>query len=576
MTHGDAERFRRFPPSLIGALEEQRRVRPTQKAIVRNRNRLRAYIDVMPDRGVVWVFPMGYDGRMALAAMRAREMPSVAGGVDSAARTLGAACETAITPEELQGKEYDAVLVCHVDPDAEAALAAHLEAAGVPSGKIVRLYDDPDYVSFALQGWKDAFSASLPLPTDGVDCVIIRSSDKTIIEDEALKAAFPTDRTIIANFAAQSDEKRRTAAGYVEYGLDQSLELLESLLAAIRPKTILLQTWLGHHYLACFVRSLYADSMIIVEPFDVWVSSIPPDKALFARAVGMSDGQRDLNLFGEEHFFRHADLVVSKRTGDNWRKIIEPRGCRYRYYYPLSDKMLENDAVASSDPAERAGVAPRTAKEIRIINAGNIPPPRMARENPELFVSYMQLELLEELGRSMPVSVDVFNLLHSGAAPDADYAEYVERCRRGPIRYHRGVRLDQLMRMLGDYDYGWLHLVVPDDIADGRMVMPNRFCTYISAGLPVIVSADLAQPAKLVAEYDAGVIVPGYDAAQTVAAMQGANPAAHRAGALRLRDAMRRHNEEVMSDLQFVTLGRGDIHRLNRVAKENVASPGEK
>lgn len=100
-----------------------------------------------------------------------------------------------------------------------------------------------------------------------------------------------------------------------------------------------------------------------------------------------------------------------------------------------------------------------------------------------------------------------------------DYGDYIRLSAENPLfGFHGGLLLDQATKVFSKYDFGSLIMTYDDkeDAVYNRkiyieehkgMKLPDRFFTYLEAGLPILIKDDFLYGARLVKEYGIGIVV---------------------------------------------------------------------
>lgn len=100
-----------------------------------------------------------------------------------------------------------------------------------------------------------------------------------------------------------------------------------------------------------------------------------------------------------------------------------------------------------------------------------------------------------------------------------DYSDYIRIAEKNPLfKFNSGLLLDQATKVFNRYDFGSLIMTYDDKeeavykrkvyIEEHKgMKVPDRFFTYLEAGLPILVRDDFLYAAKLVKEYGIGIVV---------------------------------------------------------------------
>lgn len=408
------------------------------------------------------------------------------------------------------------------EPDMCAALAD----AGVVAARILKVYSNPRFAARVLADAYAHVAERIPRP---VHNVVIGSGRWAVVSDVELSHALPPTSTVKLHF--DFSEPFLPSLFYDTIDMSKSLALLEYSLRRLDPKVIYLRTQILTTFVVHTVRKISPGARLVHEPYDF--ASLMTDDVL---QDWLNHGPEAVELcrLAELYSIKNSDLLVSKRSGALWNAALGPGDAPYRCYY--------GGMPNTPSPAPFAAHRP-----VRIIYAGILPrPEHIGRHRSD----YSFLPVLEELGRARVCEVALYNFLHQGTEADEVYARYLERYAEGPMRYHRALPYDELLRVASAFDYGWLYCPMDGPgTLDRRSVVGQRFTGYIFAGLPVVIDDGWHAMCELVREYGAGIIVPGNRPDLLAAEIGRHDHAALQAGVRRLRAAMMTHNASVLDDI---------------------------
>jgi hypothetical protein len=427
---------------------------------------------------------------------------------------------------------------------AEGGLLSSLVEAGLPQDRLVPIYGHPDYLARTLGGRYRTLGRdwdfTVPGPPAGyehIEHVIVASynENKHIIDDAALAAAYPVDRTLL--IAVTPPDCRREESRFRTLDVGQQLGVLFDVLRALRPRTIYLSSSHEFDQLSFLVRAAAPDAALFHEICDFFVLF----RDDWMKYGGVSDRFIARMRQGAWLSGQVADMVISKRAGPSWGRMVEDFKSAYRFYAPAVPIDGTVGRWAPPDAARRTSV--------RLLYAGALPPPDFAAV---LESDYNFLPLFDALTEQGDVEgIDLYNSLHGPGPTDGPFAWYVERYRHGPVRYHRRIALNDLLIRSEAFDFGWLCLPPRRSYhPDQDVVVCNRFSTYVLAGLPVVIDAAWEHQAALVAEFGAGVVLEEATAETVAAALRSCDRAAARAGVRRLAEHLQTGNRAVVAELR--------------------------
>lgn len=534
---------------LAGLVAEAERSKPS----FRVPEALAAFLERTPSSagpavdGRCYVYPLGVDARALFPVLERLPQTEILGFVDRQGGALPPFHgHEGVSPQDLAGRPFDRVLVVHNSRARVEELTAQLRAAGVAEDRIIDLFDLPGFADFSVDWKLDQLEATLD--KDKVDYVLLRAPAGYILGQATIAALLPPERTLIV----QMDEPAEAAAipGYKAIAIQSCLRALPKLLQRVNPRVVFTQGWADTYFWSYLIKTSVPNATMIVEMYDLWLAMAEYPVARFAAFCGIPEPRLNMYRLGEEYAFQHADLIVSKRFGEEWRKtVLHDDGAAYASYFPH----IEGELIALGQAAGQSGAPAKeqpAAQTLSIVDATSLAPAARLRQEPDVLVSYSPFTLMEQLAATEPVRFDVFNGFHRRTDEDASFAEYMSRYERGAIRYHRGLPLAELIPRLSGFDYGWLNFPIPFDHPDPPFVALNRMTTYALAGLPIIATKRLKFTAELIQRFNAGLVVEEATVEETRAALRRADPVAHRAGILALRNFMLAENRRVLESIR--------------------------
>jgi hypothetical protein len=440
-------------------------------------------------------------------------------------------------PDQWSALDCDGIVVLHARRMRE--ITRELRAAGVPETRIHHPLSQPDYQNAVAQALEHRLAQILKTLRGRRPVLILQSSTRRIVPDRVLAALAPSSDMVAVALMEEAEDPDSPFPTLCACG---TIHLLERIIAVLMPQAVYLRTGLDSHLLFTLLRRWLPDARIVAEPYDFWSLMGSSEKA-FAHATVASPAELAGHRIAERQILREADLVIGKRTGPGWNAFTAG----------LERAPASYHAGIADDPKPiMAEPCPRSVGAVRIADTTVLEPPSVVTANAATGDGYDNLVEFRRLAAHHPVEFGVFNLLHRGPEDDPIFQRYLTDHAAPPVVYHRRVPLEDLPGVLAGYDYGWLNFGRQIDAPDLGMVLPNRFCGYIGAGLPVIVSDRLSRVAALVETYDAGVVVSSGAADDFGAAISSFDPVRHRRGALALRQNLLTINRRTLEAIATV------------------------
>jgi hypothetical protein len=499
-----------------------------------------AFLSRPPWKGRIAVTPAGWLTSQLVGGLAAADGVRLVGIVDRnpalVADGLPAQLSLpVVAPGDWKALDCDRIVVLHARRLTEITEA--LRAVGVPDERILRPLADPAYRLAVSNELERSLADRVAALGGRRPVLVLQSSTRRIVPDSVL-ATLSGSGDVVA--VALMEEALESDAPYPTLCAFGAINLLERIVTRLLPQTVYLRTGLDSHLLFPLLRRWVPDCRIVAEPYDFW-SLLGRSGEDFAHATVARPHELVGHRLAEQQILADADLIVGKRIGPGWAAFIAPfrRPC-VSYHAGISETVLPGEPGGPS-------LRPSTGTRIRIADTTVLEPPSIQTANAATGDGYDNLGEFRRLSSRYPVEFGVFNLLHRGPKDDVIFRRYLADYSAAPITYHRRVPLEELPLALASYDYGWLNFGRQIEAPDLDMVLPNRFCGYIGAGLPVIVSDRLGRVAALVEEYGAGLVVPagmGDDLP-----VSGLEPQRHRCGALALRKVLLATNRRALSEI---------------------------
>jgi hypothetical protein len=533
------------PPSLEAAVRDFRLGRsiPVDLAVAA------AFLRTAPWQGRVAVAPAGWLTRNLLEPLGSADGVELVGIIDRhpdlASGDVSGGIST-VGADRWHELDADHFLILHTRRAQE--IRGDLLAAGVPSDRIHIALSHPEYrerfwraarLSEALDGMVLRRREALARIQAG-PVAIVQTSERQVILDQAIAGALPPEDVLVVSLMAEGYEG---GGHFLELSAYGSVEILERILRDAAPRAVYLRTSLDSHLLFPLVRQWLPDARIVAEPYDIW-ALFGGDQLAIGALMAATETEVAGHRLAECSLLADADMVISKRSGPVWESFAAPLGGRY---LPYCAGVFEASPKAPSPTGDR----------IRIVDATALESPSVLAANPAYFGGYDNLTAFEDLAARLPLDFTIFNLLHRGPEDDATFHRYLSAFATRPVIYRRRVRAEDLPSVFADFDYGWLNFSTQTNPSDMETVLPNRFCSYIGAGLPVMVSEHLPRVAELVREYSAGIVIAPDDRGLTDA-IQHLEPQRHRAGALALRQHLLATNRQTLAELETLLAPAGD------------------
>lgn len=431
-----------------------------------------------------------------------------------------------LAPADWASIAFDRVLVAH--PLHEQDMAATLLAAGLPAKHILSLYDHPDFATAALPAHRTRIASALEEP---VRHCIIGCSHLSTVPDEVLSRLLPAADTVLLYFSPY--ERFRPSPVYPTIDLASSTVLLAEALQQLAPELVVLRSTSHLGFLAGFIRSVLPDAVLVHDFYD-FTNLLPA--SLLHGWLAMSPAQVAISHLAEYQSLRTSDLLVSKRDGRWWDRMLAPSTKPYVSYFP--------GTVAALEP--HAGPSKRADAPWRLLYAGILLQPKSG----EYAGDYNFLPLFETLAKSGRFEFELYNSAHIDAAQDPAFRDFLDRYPAAPMRYHRRVTYPELHARSQDRHFGWLYREGGGEVSyDAATAIPARCLGYLNAGLPVILDDKWGYLEDLIVQHHAGIILPQGQAQRLPEFLAACDLERLRAGAASLLRFCLDHNEAAVATI---------------------------
>jgi hypothetical protein len=493
-----------------------------------------AFLDAHPPTGRILLYPAGDLARRV--HQRFQSQANIVGFVDRRGPSTGPVQGVPVFAPDRLDVAYDCLLVCHAF--GEAYFAEEIERLGVKKEKILKIFLAEDFASWwASEDRTDMSLAGLPHSARPVRNVVIRTSlHINVIDDRELARVLDSDDTVLIYVGPLAGNNLSEYFRFYQTG--GSLPALRHLLDIFHPKSIYISSVIADNYWGYIVRDLYPHARLIHEIYD-W-SFLFPNEPLRPLHYA-SHAEIEASHLGELVSVRHADAVVSKRSGPCWALVQKEFRAPYARYF--------QSATRPSTP--RPPARPQSeGNRLRLVYAGPVPPPSELDD----WSFYGFVPLLERLMALDFVSLDIFNSMDGGRPVERiKFQRYYEEFNGSEHHYHHSLPHGVMVDTIQDYDFGWMCINRSEQVEqfpDTHTVVSARVTGYISAGLPVIVDDTWNATVDLIRRFNAGIVIPEPTPDRIEAALRGINPMDYKPGALALRDYMLSENQRMVNALK--------------------------
>lgn len=414
----------------------------------------------------------------------------------------------------------DYVLVAHTSFEQE--MVAALEQVGYPNNRIKTLYSAAAFAALG-EGRVETLAAGVHGP---VDHLIVTSARSEVVSDAVLAKLYGRGRVLCA-FVGRADGLPPDSPFEV-VDLQESLAALKRVVQSTRPRTIYVRTIIYKNFLLPLLKRWSPESVVIGEPYDFTILWSGGDLELL---FGVDSGTRRWLRLSEQLAGQTLDLMVSKRGGAGWRDLTATWRRPSLMFFPAVTQ-VDGPALSPGGLGD-------------IVYAGFFPAAAFLKN---FHSGYNFVPLLAEICRQGSLVGDLYNSGHMPGIGDRLFMDYMAGL-PAPLGYHPRQPYEQMLRILSGYRYGWLCDHRGQFQGDREVGVCNRWTGYISAGLPCLIDKDWGLMAALTHDFSAGLVVDELTPDAILRQLQTADWPELRAGAGRLRDHLKQHNDTAVATL---------------------------
>jgi len=277
---------------------------------------------------------------------------------------------------------------------------------------------------------------------------------------------------------------------------------LANILKQIRPYIIHVQgSMLGSDFL-CILAKLLNEAKIIFEFFDVPSLCVSKEDSL----VVWGEKSTKLGFFAEQYACKNADGIIlgySCEAAD----ILKQR-------YNIKSPILEFHTYICSEfiSSKKTTKYSHEDGNIHLVYGGNVAPSNLPKK---VFADVQFHELIKEITRQ-GFYFDIYTTPHvSPLKFEQFFSDYIAISRENNLfRFKKGLSLNKASNEFSRYDFGMMVYLFNQGTFLNESLntrLPGKFFLYLEAGLPILISEEFKYVAKIVREYEIGIVVKQED-----------------------------------------------------------------
>jgi len=222
--------------------------------------------------------------------------------------------------------------------------------------------------------------------------------------------------------------------------------------------------------------------------------------------TGGSAEEVKLDLFSERFACERCDGIIysyAPRVEEILKNRYRIRSPMLEFHSYTCDEFMRNNSRKYSDEDGK----------IHLVYGGHVSPSNM----PKKFRGDTQFHSIIEKLIRQGICFDIYILDARWRKIRREYADYIRMSENNPLfNFKQGMILENSTREFSKYDFG--AMIYPfdkemliKDTEHAQMRLPDKFFTYMEAGLPILISEESQYGAKLVREYEMGIVVSQKD-----------------------------------------------------------------
>lgn len=233
----------------------------------------------------------------------------------------------------------------------------------------------------------------------------------------------------------------------------------------------------------------------IINDYDDIIEIVFEDDNSYQKYIRMPDEDITAERLAFKTLFKESDAIIQRHSPELIEILSKKHECRPRWIpfgpYP-SERLFRNN----SDEEDRGRNRTRIVFASGVVN------------NPESHNYYLFQSLFDAIVKLTGLGVE-FTIYNGLDRTGEGFENIIEMAQKNPFfNYHFALEYDQLVEQLGSYDWGW-HCM---DFTGGAESMAyvsrglsSKYFTYLEAGLPILISKDLAYECSLIEESGIGL-----------------------------------------------------------------------
>lgn len=396
--------------------------------------------------------------------------------------------------DALKYSDHKIVLSHH---EFEDSMYDHLIKMGVDNANIIPIYLSEAYGEQVIQQRLPEFSLP-PAKSNTIKRVVTISARPTkVLHENIMKHVRQEDQFELIQIKMDRLESETSNQAYHHtFCAQNSIFFCFYLLQQLNPDLVIVQEhYPTGNFLPMVIKQTFPHFKVVGEFYDFLPLTFN-DPYVLSRESYWRPEDVKLALTAEAWCLHHLDGMITKESGEVLGQYLKP--IPYLEFRPhLTKHIFKNKTTRIHSP-------------IRLIYAGRITP---SHEPAVMFGDNQLIDVFQAL-LTQHFSVTTYSTCTTNAMLQSRYADYLELAKHTDFHLNLAIPQETLLTHLANnYDFG-LILGIPKDNSEQQIsyqvTVSGKLCTYMAAGIPVIVGSYLSVMAKWVSNYGIGIVVDAH------------------------------------------------------------------
>jgi len=277
---------------------------------------------------------------------------------------------------------------------------------------------------------------------------------------------------------------------------------LANILKEAKPYIVHVQgSMMGSDFL-CILAKLLNETKTIFEFFDVPSLCVNKEDCI---GVWGKDNT-ELGFFAEQYACENADGIIlgySSKAADILKQRYNVKSPILEFHTYICKEFISSKKTIKYSQEDG---------KIHLVYGGNVAPSNLPKK---VFADVQFHELIKEFTKQ-GFYFDIYTTPHvSPIKFEQFFSDYIAISKKNNLfRFMKGLSLDNAPYEFSRYDFGMMVYLFNQGTFLNETLntrLPGKFFLYLEAGLPILISEELKYVAKIVEEYEIGIVVSQED-----------------------------------------------------------------